>query len=107
MNGKTKGDNGPVDLKKSRKDFKNKAQNAGEQGGQGEKQGKADGSALPKDRKWRKQHERNGQRRQLQDVFVPINGPVVGGKGINEEAACESGEQAPGEGEEGEGEAEQ
>ena len=105
MNGETKGDNRPVDLKKSRKGFKNKTQNAGEQGGGGEKQGRTDSGALPKDRQRRKQHQRHRQRGELEDVFVPINGPMGGGEGVGEEAAGEGGQERPGEGEEGEGEA--
>src|SRR5207249_3354894 len=67
------------------------------------KERRADGPAFPNDRNRRKQHQRHGQRGHLEDVLVPINRPMGGGKSVNEEAAGKSREQAPGEGEEGEG----
>src|SRR5438874_885496 len=103
MNGETQRDYCAVDLIEARKDLKNKAQKAGEQGGCGKKQRRADGPAFPKDRNRRKQHQRHGQRGHLENVLVPINRPMGGGKSVNEEAAGKSGEQAPSEGEEGEG----
>ena len=73
MSGKTERDNHPVDLIKSRKDLKNKAQQAAEQGEGGKKQSGFDGPALFKYCNRRKQNKRHGEGGHLEDVLVPIN----------------------------------
>src|SRR6185436_11582477 len=102
MNRQTHRDDASIRLIETGKNFEDEADNTARQRGQGQEERGAQKAALAEDGDGREDDQRDGKRRELEGVFVPVDRPVIGREGIENKASGEGGEQRPGKGEEGE-----